>query len=63
MFVVLQPQSNTNPSDRFRVCHTNDWQAFVNGAKSAYAFVEFDDIESALRARDRMNISALSLKS
>lgn len=34
MFIILQPHSNTNPSDKYRVVDAEAWQRYVNGAQT-----------------------------
>jgi|HubBroStandDraft_5_1064220.scaffolds.fasta_scaffold00014_11 hypothetical protein len=56
IFVVLQPKSNTNNSDKYRVVDSQSWFAFVNGArKSAAVFGEFDSLLEAEKSRDELN--------
>lgn len=54
-YVALYPYSNTNPSPKFRVVKSEDWWAVVDGEKSTYKFTEYDKIDEALNARDRLN--------
>lgn len=54
-FVVLYPRSLTNPSDKYRVVHSYDWQRFVNGATKSYGFTAFDTYAQAKVARDAGN--------
>lgn len=55
MFVILRPNSGTNTSNRFRLVNSDDWCAFVNGAKSAYAFTEFNTHDEAVAAQEKAN--------
>lgn len=34
MFIILQPHSNTNPSDKYRVVDHVAWQRYVNRAQT-----------------------------
>jgi hypothetical protein len=54
-FVVQHPHSRTNPTDKYRVCDSGDWTAFVNGATTSYAFTPFDTYEQAQKARNEAN--------
>lgn len=53
MFIVLYPHSKTNNSDSYRVVDNQEWVSFVNGAKSTYAYLEFDTYWQAEEARDK----------
>lgn len=55
MYVVLQPHSNTNPSEKHRVAWDQDWQKFANGAASSYAFTDFSSYVEAKSAADGLN--------
>jgi hypothetical protein len=55
MFVILRPNSGTNTSNRFRLVNSDDWCAFVNGAKRAYAFTEFNTHDEAVAAQEKAN--------
>jgi len=55
MYVVLQPHSNTNPSGNHRVVWDQDWQKFVNGAASSYAFTDFPSHTDARKNADDLN--------
>jgi hypothetical protein len=56
MFVTLQPQSNTNPSDKYRVVDSSDWARYVNGATNTVAFAgQFDTLDEAIALRDKLN--------
>jgi hypothetical protein len=56
MFVTIQPHSNTNPSDKYRVVDSTDWARYVNGATKAVAYAgQFDNIDEAIELRDRLN--------
>lgn len=54
-FVILQPHSNSNPTDKYRVVHTYDLNRFLNGATMSYGFTAFDAYENAKVARDLGN--------
>lgn len=54
-FVIQQPHSQTNPTNKYRVCDSRDWAAFINGATTSYAFTQFNTYEQAQRARDEAN--------
>jgi hypothetical protein len=53
--IILQPNSQTNDSDKYRVTYSNDWTRFVNGATLGYAFIDFNTYEEAKKAADEMN--------
>ena len=53
--IVMRPHSQTNPSDKFRVTHYQDWIHFINGATTSYGYVAFDTYEEAEKARDTIN--------
>jgi hypothetical protein len=56
MFVTLQPHSNTNPSDKYRVVDSTAWARYVNGDANHVPFAsEFDSIDDAIRLRDELN--------
>jgi hypothetical protein len=56
MFVILQPHSNTNPSDNYRVVDDVDWARYADGASNNLAFAgQFDDYDDAVTLRDEMN--------
>lgn len=56
MFVTLQPNTNTNPSGKYRVVDSEDWARYVNGATNTVAFAgQFDDFDDAQELRDRLN--------
>ena len=48
--IVLQPHSNTNPSDHFRVVDYGKWLAHVNGDEPAYPFTAYNKYEHARHA-------------
>ncbi|TDD97165.1 hypothetical protein [Actinomadura rubrisoli] len=54
-FVILQPNSSTNPSDKYRVVDNADWMAFINGGTKRVAYTSHDTYEEAEKARDRAN--------
>lgn len=55
-FVVLQPNSLTNHSDKYRVVDHKDWAAFANKAVKTIAIAgEFDTYPEAVAERDRLN--------
>lgn len=57
MFIILQPHSNTNPSNKYRVVDAYAWQRFVNGAQtSGYAVAgSHADYQAAEAQRDELN--------
>jgi hypothetical protein len=55
MYVILQPHSNTNPSENHRVVWNTDWQNFVNGAASSYAFTDFPSHADAQKVVNDLN--------
>lgn len=56
MYVILQPHSNTNHSDKYRVVDNEDWTRYINGAIKSVAIAgEFDNLTSAIELRDRLN--------
>jgi hypothetical protein len=55
-YVILQPHSNTNHSDKYLVVDAQDWAAFVNKAKPSVAIAgEFSEYEKAVELQDRLN--------
>lgn len=52
--VILQPHSNTNPSDKFRVTNSLDWVRFVKGKNASYPFVSFDTYREAQEYCNKM---------
>jgi hypothetical protein len=54
-FVVQQPNSETNRSDRYRVTDYEGWIKYINGASSTYAYVSFDTYAEAKAAADVAN--------
>lgn len=55
MFVVIMPNSKSNPTDQYRVCDSDDWMKFHNGAALSYAFTEHETYIGAEKARDEAN--------
>lgn len=55
-FIVQQPHSNTNPTNKFRVADSADLMRFINGATKSYAYLEFDSYQEAETARDIANV-------
>lgn len=57
MFIILQPHSNTNPSDKFRVVDGYAWQRYVNRAQTGgYTIAgEHDNYIEAEAQRDELN--------
>lgn len=61
MFVTLQPHSNTNPSDKYRVVDSTDWARYVNGDSNHVPFTgEFGSIDEAIKLRDDLNAAQAS---
>jgi hypothetical protein len=59
VYVILYPQSNTNPSDRYRVADSGKWMDFVNGSKNSYPTAgEYKTYEEAFAIREALNGSA-----
>jgi len=54
-YVVQQPHSVTNNTDRYRVVEFDDWLRYVNGASSSYACTSFNTYEEAKAAADIAN--------
>lgn len=57
MFVILQPHSLTNPTDKYRVVDAYAWMTFVNGAQNkGYTIVgTHDTYEDAEVQRYELN--------
>lgn len=55
MYIILQPNSQTNPSDKYRVVFNDDWMRYVNGATRTYAFTAFDTYDEAETVADEAN--------
>lgn len=57
MFVILQPHSNTNPTDKYRVVDGVAWARYVNGAQDRGYTVagEHKTYEDAEAQRDELN--------
>lgn len=53
-YVVLQPHSNTNPSNKYRVVNFDDWQS----GGLLYEFLSHDSYESAKADADTRNRAA-----
>jgi len=51
--VTLQPNSRTNPSDKFRVADYDEWIKYYNGDTDTYDFVEYETYEEAQDARQK----------
>ena len=61
MFVTIQPHSNTNPSDKYRVVDSTDWARYVNGDANHVPFAgEFGSIDEAITLRDDLNAAQAS---
>ncbi len=54
-YVVQQPHSNTNPSEKYRVTDYQSWLRFVNGDSDGYEFTEHDTAVEAQREANRRN--------
>jgi hypothetical protein len=54
-FVVLQPRSNTNPSDKYRVVDFDEWQK----GDLLYGHTPHDTYEAAKQDADARNRRAL----
>lgn len=54
-FVILQPGSNSNPTEKYRVVDSEDLMRYLNGATRSYAYLQFEDYQAALTARDVAN--------
>lgn len=54
-FVILQPGSNSNPTEKYRVVNSEDLMRYINGATKSYGYTQFDDYQAALVARDVAN--------
>jgi len=59
-FIVQQPHSTTNPTDKYRVADSVDLMRFMNGASTSYAYLEFDTYQEAEKVRDEMNYHGYS---
>ena len=57
MFVILQPHSNSNPTDKYRVVDGIAWTSFVNGAQNnGYTIAgEHKTYDDAEVQRDELN--------
>lgn len=55
-YVILQPNSNTNPTSQFRVVWDEDWAKYVNGAVPMLALAgSYATYEEAEEQRDKLN--------
>lgn len=55
-YIVLQPHSLTNPSNKYRVVYSEEWNAFANNQRTSIPFyASFDTPEEAEKCRDEMN--------
>jgi hypothetical protein len=55
IFVVQHPHSDTNDSNKYRVCEIQNWLEFVNRYSESYDFTTHDSYEAAKRCRDFLN--------
>lgn len=56
IYVVLQPHSASNHSDKYRVVAAEDWAAYINGARKSVAVAgEHDTYAAAEHHRDQLN--------
>jgi hypothetical protein len=61
-FVVLQPHSRTNTSDKYRVVDHEAWVAFINGSAMVVPFAgQFDTYDEAKELRNRLNWTTRSV--
>lgn len=57
-YVVLQPKSLTNPSDKHRIVRFSDWTNYSDGRRRALPVVaECDTYEQARARKDELNAS------
>jgi len=55
MFIVLQPNSNTNKSDTYAVVDGEAWTRYVNGASLGFAVLSrHDNYVAAKKEAERM---------
>lgn len=55
-YVILQPNSLTNPSGKYRVAESGEWTEHSEGRRSTYrVHGEADTYPGALEIRDRLN--------
>ena len=55
-YVVLQPHSRTNPTDRYRVVNYGEWLQYVNGAIPMLPVAgSFSTMAEAVDRRDALN--------
>lgn len=54
-YVVLQPNSNSNPSDKYRVCEYGAWVEYVNGHVQDFDAFEFENSQDAYAKCTEMN--------
>lgn len=55
MFIILNPHTAENTSDKFRLVHSQEWANYRNGASKTYSFTEFATYPEAKEARDKAN--------
>lgn len=56
LYVVLQPHSNTNHSDLYRVVASHDWARYANGAAKYMPIAgEFESYQEANRFRESLD--------
>lgn len=53
--VIQQPNSQTNPTEKYRVCDYEGWVAYINGATLSYAFVEYETYAEAWESTRRVD--------
>lgn len=58
-YVAIYPYSNTNPTAKYRVVKNDDFQAAINGEKDSYKYTEYDKLDAALDARDKLNTESV----
>jgi hypothetical protein len=57
--VVIQPNSRSNPTDKYRVTFYEDLIRYMNGAITSYAFTEWNTYQEAEAIRERINLLSL----
>jgi hypothetical protein len=57
-YVIQQPNSSTNDSDKYRVVDIEEWCRYINGATPFYTFLTAEDFTQAQLIQDRMNTPA-----
>jgi hypothetical protein len=55
MYVIIQPRSLSNSSEKYRVVKFHQWMLALDGLASWYRFDEFDTLVEAKRARVAKN--------